>query len=165
MSTRTTNQLLVKDFMSNKVISINDTDSLQFVFQMFERCHISGAPILSAEGKVIGVLSKSDLMNRTVVQKLRETEQLESITVSDITYSKAPVAVVDPEMPLEKAAELMVEKQIHRVFVRGEKGSFSGILSSFDVMKAFVQSGQEKSSSRNGASSSKTMTTVGAKKF
>ena len=84
----------------------------------------SGAPVVDAEGRPIGVVSRTDL--------LREPETLHA-TVGDIMM---PIAFTLPETAsLSQAAALMVEEGVHRLPVVSREGRVVGLVSSFDVMR------------------------------
>lgn len=123
---------LVQEYMSNKPIQLNADDSLSFVINIFERTHISGAPVVNEQGDYVGVISKTDLVASKLIKLL---PRLNEVTAAEIMRPGKPITV-SKELPLEQAVDMMLDKQIHRLFVVDETGKIVGVLSSFDVMRA-----------------------------
>ena len=123
----------VSDIMSSHVISLNENDSVSFAIKLFSRCRISGAPVENYEGEYVGVVSKTDLFDRRVLEYMEKHGNLDGLPVWQVMSSVAPL-VVDESTSVEKASELMLEHHIHRVFVTSN-GEMVGVLSSYDVLK------------------------------
>lgn len=123
----------VSDIMTPHVISINENDSVSFVIKLFSSCHISGAPVENMEGEYVGVVSKTDLFHRRVLEHMEQYGSLNDLPVKTIMNANQPL-VVDAATTVEKASELMLEHHIHRVFVTA-KGEMVGVVSSYDVLK------------------------------
>jgi CBS domain-containing protein len=84
----------------------------------------SGAPVVDAEGRPLGVVSKTDLLREPLTSRG---------TVGDVMM---PLAFTLPETAsLSQAAALMVEEGVHRLPVVSSEGKVIGLLSSFDVMR------------------------------
>ena len=82
----------------------------------------SGAPVVASDGKPIGVVSRSDLLDP-------ERGEL----VRDIMM---PIAFTLPESAsLSHAAALMAYENIHRVPVIGVDGTVIGIVTSMDIVR------------------------------
>jgi CBS domain-containing protein len=82
----------------------------------------SGVPVVDSDGKPIGVVSKSDLLDQ-------ERDGL----VRDIMM---PIAFTLPEnASLSHAAALMAYENIHRVPVIGSDASVVGIVTSMDIVR------------------------------
>ncbi len=79
---------------------------------------ITGAPVCDAEGKVIGVLSRSDLIDMEA-HRLVAGETL----VANIMTRE--VVAVHPDAPASEAVELMVARSIHRVVAWSTSASWS----------------------------------------
>ncbi len=126
--------LCVADIMSGNVICVDEDDSVPFVIKIFDRCHISGAPVLNHKGEYAGVLSKTDLFAKALLQHLKQYGNLEDLKVKDIMNNN-PLITVYEDLSVEKAAELMLNHHIHRVFVKNKIGRISGVVSSYDILK------------------------------
>ena len=62
-------KILVKDYMSKEVITFHKSDSIFEAKRIMLEKKISGAPIVNKSGKLIGIISESDLMKQIVDSK------------------------------------------------------------------------------------------------
>jgi CBS domain-containing protein len=92
--------------------------------------NISGAPVVDAVGRPIGVVSKTDL-----VRALQEPDLYR--TVRSIMMSLA--FTLTESAPIARAAALMAYERVHRVVVISTEGSVVGIVSSLDVLNWLAQ--------------------------
>ena len=58
--------ILVKDHMSNDVITFKKDDYIFDVMKILTENKISGAPVLSKSGKLVGMISETDIM-KTII--------------------------------------------------------------------------------------------------
>jgi CBS domain-containing protein len=123
----------VSHIMSSNVIFMNENDSVAFAIKMFGRCRISGAPVENNNGDYVGVISKTDLFARNVLEFMEMHGSLNDLPVGAVMSTKAPL-VVEEGTTVEKASELMLANHVHRVFVTA-KGRIIGVVSSYDVLK------------------------------
>lgn len=121
------NQLLVKDFMSNNVKTINSSEKVGKAAQMMWNEHIHCLIVLS-EGKLAGILTALDLAN--IIMHLF-TNKNES-NVEDFLSSWTTI-VVSPEDSMKKAIDIMAQNNISHVPVM-EDDEVIGILSSTDLI-------------------------------
>lgn len=124
----------VADVMNPKVIYVNDTDSITTVIELFESAHISGVPVKNQTGEVVGVISKTDIVSEKLYKYFEASSDLNTIKVSEFMNPNAPVTVHQSK-PLDDAITLMIEHHIHRVFVCGDDGEITGIVTTFDIVK------------------------------
>ena len=64
MATKSATQLHVKDIMSRNPICVGLSTSAQELAELLEANDISGVPVLNMQEKVVGVVSKTDLIHR-----------------------------------------------------------------------------------------------------
>jgi CBS domain-containing protein len=113
---------------------------------------VSGAPVVDAAERLVGVVSKSDLIHRCVEELLDEGtgtmwssasasdriwEPYELGVVSDIMSSEPITAT--PDEPLADVAGRMAERRIHRVVVVDDEGLVTGVLTTLDVIGAIAR--------------------------
>lgn len=125
--------LKVSHLMSSNVIVVNEDDSVSFVIKIFDRCSISGAPVINKLGEYVGVISKTDLFSRCLLDFLQEHGDLDRLQIKQIMNPTPPLSV-EENMSVERAAELMLQNHIHRVFVN-YKDKIVGVVSSYDILK------------------------------
>ncbi len=130
----------IRDIMSTKVIQFGEDDTAAFAIKMLERCRISGAPVINKDGKYVGVLSKTDLLCTRLIRHMEARNSLDSLCVKEIMHV-APLITVDEHHPVERTAKIMLDKHIHRVFVKNRQGQIIGIVTSFDILKFFKTNG------------------------
>lgn len=130
--------LKAKEVMSTNVIVIKEDDPISFVFNMFERCHISGAPVVNAQGEYSGVITKTDLTDPKFLGHLSSGKALEQILTKDLMKTNSIIAV-EEETSLADVVCVMAEQKIHRVFVSAPDENVVGIISTFDVVKLMAK--------------------------
>jgi CBS domain-containing protein len=95
--------------------------------------YISGAPVCDPTGRVVGVLSQSDL-----VQAYSQAPD-ERVAADIMT----PLALsVAPDEPLERAIKLMAFEGVHRLIVVTPGGALAGIITSMDVLREIAGYGR-----------------------
>jgi CBS domain-containing protein len=98
---------------------------------------ISGLPILDAKGNLVGVVTRTDLIKLGLVQARRRLNSnampLPHRRASDV-MTHNPAAITSA-MSLRHAARIMIDHQIHRVFVI-EGSKLAGVICAVDVTAA-----------------------------
>lgn len=87
---------------------------------------VGGAAVCDARGKVVGVITKTDLA------ELFGPEH-EGRPVRDAMTPE--VLAVHPEDSVERAVHLMVFEGVHRLFVTDANGQLVGVVTSMDVLR------------------------------
>ena len=130
--------LTAKDVMSTKLITVTPSTSVMEFARICAEDGISGAPVVQVDGKLEGVVSKTDIINYMLDEDPRfgSVEDLpswaEEREVQDIMQSD--VLAVAPETPVTEVAERMAEDRIHRVLVVDGRGKLVGIVTSIDLL-------------------------------
>jgi CBS domain-containing protein len=145
---------LVQDFMSANPVTIQPQDSVETVLKLLEERHISGLPVVDETGKVVGIISETDLLfkERPIRMPLYLTflgsviylepldkfdQQLKKslgMLVQDVMTPK-PITV-SPDTPISQAANLMLEKQINRLPVVDQANKLVGIITRNDLVRS-----------------------------
>ncbi len=145
----------IKEFMTKKVLAVHKEMTVKEFVRFVGEHKITGAPVADESGKVIGIVSTTDVIKRShyvtrdvahcedsyevdpssglvevhkyYTEELFETQIGELMTKEIITLS--------PEDDLKDAASLFVKTPIHRIVIMdGEK--LVGIISTRDTIKA-----------------------------
>jgi CBS domain-containing protein len=108
---------------------------------------ISGAPVVDAEMKVLGVVSQSDLVRHQGGERPADWGPVykdpdwprgtESVPVMSLMTTH-PLAC-DEETPVEEVARIMLERRVHRLIVT-RAGKLAGIISAMDLLRAVADS-------------------------
>lgn len=144
------------DVMNPRVLTVRDDITVEELADFLVENEISGAPVEDATGKLVGVVSVTDIV-AVVSEGKRDRDRKGSgfyqswerdpnlpgeIDVEDgdihVREIMTPtVYAVPEEMPVPEVAERMIESHIHRLLVtRGEK--VVGILSTSDLLGLLV---------------------------
>jgi CBS-domain-containing membrane protein len=148
--------LTAKELMTTDVITVTRNTSVRELARLYTQHNISGAPVLDDHGKVIGVVTESDLIFQnkklhlpTVVAILdafiflesparteKELKKMAGSTVGDIYAPK--VISVQQDTPLDEVATLMAEKKVHTLPVfDGEK--LVGVIGKSDIIRMIAR--------------------------
>ncbi|WP_456374351.1 CBS domain-containing protein [Methanocaldococcus sp.] len=154
--------MLIKDVMKKPIVVYED-DNLCDVIKLFREKKISGAPVLNKEGKLVGIISESDIIKTIITHD----ENLNLILPSPLDLIELPlktalkiekfmedlkkalktkvkdvmtknVIVAKPEMTVNDAAKLMVEHKIKRLPVVDNEGNLVGIVTRGDLIEALI---------------------------
>jgi CBS domain-containing protein len=97
--------------------------------------HVSGLPVVDGGGRVIGVVSTSDVLTAEAEVESQDArrELLENTAVRDIMTPR-PFTVA-PTEDVREAARQMLYADVHRLFVT-ENDHVIGIISTTDIVRA-----------------------------
>ena len=146
-----------RDIMSSHLLTVCESWSIQTLIDFFNEKKISGAPVLSKNGDIIGVVSLSDIINFDVnpSHSLNENPMsqyylntLEGFSPDELGLSKGnqhknhlvseimtpKVIAVDIDDSVTVIANEMYNNSIHRVFI-SNRSEICGVVSSLDILK------------------------------
>jgi len=131
-SKKTTQKILVKDYMSKDVTTFHKSDCIYDVMRELLEKKISGGPVLNKSGKLVGIISESDIMKNIVDSQYYNMP----ITKTNISkYMKKSVDYISPEITIFEAASefLKLKRKRFPVIISGE---IVGIISRIDIISA-----------------------------
>jgi CBS domain-containing protein len=149
--------LTATDLMSTPVRTIPQETPLREAAGMLSGSHISGAPVVDAVGRCVGVLSSSDFVTWAVkggdgeeggkvIRFIAPWGELINIDESPDTeirqYMTAQPVAVAPTAPIGTLAQMMVDAHIHRVLVVVDQNRPCGIVTSTDILAAVAREAQ-----------------------
>lgn len=123
--------LLVRDIMTESVLVLTENTALMEAATTLSNMGVTGAPVCDPQGRVIGVVSKSD-----IIARLTDGRSSTELHVGDLMTTK--VFSVRPDETLGRAVKQMVAENVHRIMVVDEEHKLLGILTPMDVLKALV---------------------------
>lgn len=129
--------MLVKDYMTASVTTLNDDARLLDAALLIRRTGKRHVPIVSAEsGKVVGIISDRDV-SRLAPSILSKTSQEEYNQVFESTpitmaMTKDPLSI-SPNAPISDAVQILYTKKIGALLAV-ENGELKGILSVSDML-------------------------------
>jgi CBS domain-containing protein len=150
----------VSAVMTSDVFAVRADVSLEALTDVLLERGIGGAPVVDEEGRPVGVVSKTDLLDQRFVtgdtgeamargrQVSRghyrvqlgpgvHAEALPYDSVAD-AMTRAAITLTEND-PVARAAAIMVTQGIHRVLVVSDDGKLSGIVTGSDIMRWVAQ--------------------------
>jgi predicted transcriptional regulator len=126
----------VADLMQRHVQTVRGDASVAEVVVSLADSHISGMPVVDGAGKVIGVLSTSDVLAAEAEADDASSRQVlfENTAVQDIMTTKP--FTIEPGADIREAARQMLYGDVHRLFVAEGDGSIAGIITTTDIVRA-----------------------------
>ena len=125
-------KLLVKDFMTSNPMTVAPGDDIKVVFSEFLDNEIRQAPVAELE-KLVGIVTDRDLR-----MALIENKSTPALTVNSV-MTKDPVSVTE-DTTIEKAARIIIEKKYNALPVVNNENQLTGILTTTDIIKGFIDS-------------------------
>jgi predicted transcriptional regulator len=115
----------VRDLMETDVFWVPTDMPLSNAARGLTERGVSGAPVCDAHGRVVGMLTKTDLVD------FYGSANEERLVADAMTPE---VLAVGPDDPAEQAVKLMAFEGVHRLLVL-EGDRLVGILSSMDILR------------------------------
>ncbi len=132
--------MLVTNWMSKNVITINEDDSMQEAMKLMKQHSIRMLPVLK-DGRLVGVLTDRDLKRASAsdATTLDVHEMLYLITKIKVKsiMSKNPIAVA-PDLTVEETAEILLNNKISGAPVVDEKGKIVGTITQTDLFRVLI---------------------------
>ena len=125
----------VADLMQRKVKTIASDATVAEAIVSLADAHISGMPVVDGAGRVIGIVSSTDVLTAEAEAEDRDARQalLDATTVRDVMTPR-PYTIA-PEEDIREAACQMLYGEVHRLFV-AEGDQVIGIITTTDIVRA-----------------------------
>ena len=128
----TSGQKLLRDIMTRGVTSVPLDLSIRKVADIMTRQNVSGVAVTDHNGEIMGIISEMDLLKVVVDESLLDS--------SAETIMNTYIQSVEPSTTLDSAAQIMMNRGIHRLIVLSEQGVGAsdrpvGILCASDIVK------------------------------
>ena len=139
----------VKDIMTTNIISVKAGSSAQAVADLIVQHQIHAIPIVNELFELQGIVAEGDffyqhqgstsmaayLINKLSMKK-EVTGSLDEISVNEIMAT--PCITVSPEMSVEEAGKVLVEKNFNTLPVVDASNTLVGIVTAHDVLKVLL---------------------------
>jgi len=133
--------LSVGRWMTRNVITVNQTDPVSLAFELLLTNDIRHLPVLS-RGKLAGIITDRDLHEALIPSDPSHTHRSMYHTVKNIKAKNImtpnPISI-EADAPIDRAAQIFLDRKIDCLPVKDEKGRLVGILTSTDILKAFLE--------------------------
>ncbi|MBI1900851.1 MAG: CBS domain-containing protein [Planctomycetia bacterium] len=147
-------KLLVGDVLNREVVVVGADATVHESLQMMGANRVAVLPVLDRTQRCVGIISASDLLS--LAREL--DEDLEDLRLGELSHQwlaerlaehdmdRRPVTELmtdkvesaTPQTPIVKAARKMLRGNIHRLPVLDTKGRLVGIVSTTDILAAFI---------------------------
>jgi CBS-domain-containing membrane protein len=141
-----------KDIMTSPVITVTPDSDIRETAQRLLEHRISAVPVVDKAGRLVGIISESDLMRREDAgtgrqaswwlslfsdpeRHMRAYVKSHSLRVADVMTSN--VVTVEEDTPVDEVADLLGRKGIKRVPVM-RNGAVVGIVSRADLLRGLI---------------------------
>ena len=152
-----TKELLAKDIMTKRVITIGRDASIGELSELLVGNKISGVPVIDENGKLVGIVTEADIIVKDAdlhfpryfklldgiiylesLKKFKKNlKKYLGVKVEDIMTDK--VKVVKEDTQVSEIANIMMGSNINRVPVTDEKGGLVGIITRRDIVKSMIK--------------------------
>ena len=125
----------VADLMQTNVRTAAPDAPVAEVVQAMADSHISGLPVVDSVGRILGVVSATDVLQATAEQgdATSRSRFFEHTSAREIM---TPIALtIEPDADVRQAAQQMLYGEVRRLFVEDE-GRLVGVISQTDIAQA-----------------------------
>jgi len=132
--------MLVKNWMSKNVITIDVDDSMQNAIKLLKENKIRMLPVLK-KGKLVGIVTDRDLKrasasDATTLDIHELLYLISKIKVKDV-MTKDPITV-PPDFTVEETAEVLLDNRISGVPVVDQGGNVVGTITQTDLFRVLI---------------------------
>lgn len=126
----------VADVMTHAVSAVGRDAGVEEIVEILHARRVSALPVLAGDGRVVGVVSESDVITAELPDKAASMKPGEPTAGQLMT---APAVTVHPEASLAEAARVMLRRRVKRLPVVDPEGLLCGIVCRSDVLKIFLR--------------------------
>ncbi|MFJ8160078.1 CBS domain-containing protein [Streptomyces sp. NPDC096136] len=123
----------VDDVMTQAVVSVDHDTAFKDIVETMRMWNVSALPVLSAGGKVTGVVSEADLL-------LAATHIDPDRAITAERLMTRPAVTVTKDTTIQAAARLMARRHLKRLPVVDGDGHLIGVVSRGDLLKVYLRS-------------------------
>jgi CBS domain-containing protein len=124
---------VVRDIMNKRVVSIRPDATLAEAIHILTQQHIGGAPVVTDEGAVVGVISEL-----AMIDVVFDSDAKDALVKEYMTHE---VHTVHPDDPLSRPAQLFALYSFRRLPVV-ENGKLVGVVTRRDLMNYALRSNE-----------------------
>ena len=128
---------LVRDVMTRGAVTARPEQSVQQAWATLAEKKIAQAPVLNAQGQVIGLLLRADMAPLELLPEpgaIREAMALAQRQVAQVMIS--PIPAVAETTDLRRVAHVLLETGLPGLPVTDDMGHLSGFVSRTDILRA-----------------------------
>ncbi len=126
--------------MSSPVTTVLDTANVEKAWQVLSKDHLGQAPVVTATGVLVGLISRADLM---APERMPNPDSHALVwrallmqSVVDVMWT--PVPSVSPDTDIRRVARVLLDTGLPGLPVVDEEGKVTGFVSRSDILRAVV---------------------------
>jgi CBS-domain-containing membrane protein len=145
------NHRRVSDVMTTSVVSVAEHTTFKEIADLLADHDISAVPVVDPSGRVLGVVSESDLLykvafadrtdlGRLVAGHLPRVARDKAAAIHAGSLMTAPATTITSDASVVRAARMMDAARVKRMPVVDTEGRLIGIVSRQDLLKVYLRS-------------------------
>lgn len=134
--------LVSQKIMSRLVLTIQSDKRILDAYQLMFENNLRHLPVINENNETIGMLSDRDVQRAMIVSRYSRGDEEIFINASKKVseYMTYPVKAVHENTSITFVIEEMVTKKISAVMVKNNQEEYTGILTTDDILKCFLNS-------------------------
>jgi CBS domain-containing protein len=145
-------QHTVASVMSTPAITVRPETTFKDCVRILRRRRVSGLPVVDGSGRLIGIVSESDLLNKVerrdpdayvLDSRKHRLDRARALALDVASAMSTEVVSVVPELPISLAAREMHTRGFKRLPVVDGSGRLVGIVSRGDLLTVFLRTDRQ----------------------
>ncbi|MFK0246006.1 CBS domain-containing protein [Amycolatopsis azurea] len=133
----------VREVMRSQVLTVRPETPFKAITVLLASWGVSGVPVVADEGRVVGVVSQRDLLEREIRHRLlrirpRLRRKVQGSRADELMTT--PAITVPRDAGVEEAIRLMEDHGVHRLPVLDDDAKLVGIVGRSDLLRSFLRS-------------------------
>jgi len=134
--------MVVRDYMSSPVVTVTPETPFQDALALLRQRKIRRVPVVDKAGSLVGIITERDLLHAA-------PSPATSLSVWELNYllwrlqveglMTRKVLTVQPDTPLQDAAQLMLEHKFGGLPVVDDHHQVVGVITETDIFRVFVK--------------------------
>ena len=121
--------MTAQEIINTTAVTVSPDESVLFAARLLSRYNIGALPVVSASGKLVGIITDRDIALRCVAAGSDPSETLISHVMS------RRLVTIKSDCDLKEASSLMSFRQVRRMAVTDDDDRFVGMISLGDLAK------------------------------
>ncbi len=140
---------MVADMMAAPVVSVHPGTSFMRMIQLLAEYQIGALPVVDPDGRVLGIVSETDLVRKEEHQPSGPTPLLagfarrgrpaEALGTTAAEFMSTPAITIPPGASLTSAARLLHQRNVRHLPVVDPDGRLVGIVARRDLLSVFLR--------------------------
>jgi len=129
---------LAEDIMSTPVRTLQSSESLEQAWEMLSKYRYRHVPVVSEDGKLVGMLSDRNLLRRVREEYVKGSalESTRALLVGDIMVSN--ILTARPKTSIRQVSQVLFKERIGAMPIVDENEQMVGFLTRSDVLRSVV---------------------------